>query len=98
MLSSNKEIFDAEKGPYEKALKDSGHTESLEYIPPNTYTKKRVRRRKVMYYNAPFSKHIHTNVGRKFLKLVTHHFPINHPLRKIFTMYFDKYEKTYFKE
>ena len=91
MLSSNKEIFDAEKGPYEKALKDSGHTETLEYIPPNTYTKKRVRRRKVMYYNAPFSKHIHTNVGRKFLKLVTHHFPTNHPLRKIFNRNTIKY-------
>ena len=83
ILSSNKEIFDAAKGPYEKALKDSGHDHILNFQ-PRSQKPKRKRRRKVIYCNLPHSNHVKTNVGRKFLNLVTHHFPKEHPLRKIF--------------
>ena len=85
MLSSTKEIFDSEKGVYEKALKDSGHDHNLEFIQKNSQVKKkRNRRRKIIYCNLPYSKHVKTNVGREFLNLVSLHFPKWHPLNKIF--------------
>ena len=60
-LSSNKEIFDAAKGPYEKALKDSGHDHILNFQ-PRSQKPKRKRRRKVIYCNLPHSNHVKTNI------------------------------------
>ena len=58
-LSSDKETFDNEIGLYEKALKNSGHNCKLNYVPPEP-TKKRVRTRKILYFNPPFSKSVKT--------------------------------------
>ena len=49
-LSSDKKTFDNEIGLYEKALKNSGHNCKLNYVPPEP-TKKRVRTRKILYFN-----------------------------------------------
>ena len=97
MLSSSEEVFKKVKGPYEDALKSSGHLghdDVLKYIQPET-TNKKQRKRKVMYCNLPYSKHVKTKVGAKFLKLVKDTFEKpslpgvtpqreGHPLSKIF--------------
>ena len=82
-LSSDKETFDNEIGLYEKALKNSGHNCKLNYVPPEP-TKKRVRTRKILYFNPPFSKSVKTKVGALFLKLIDHPFPNHHIFHKIF--------------
>ena len=67
MLSSSEEVFKKVKGPYEEALKSSGHLgpdDVLKYIEPET-TNKKQRKRKVMYCNLPYSKHVKTKVGAK---------------------------------
>ena len=42
------------------------------------------RKRKIIWYNPPFSQNVKTNIGKKFLKLVSKHFPRSHTLHKIF--------------
>ena len=44
----------------------------------------RNRKRKVIWFNPPYSKSVTTNVGRYFLNLVEKHFPKLHKLQKIF--------------
>ena len=68
MLSSTKEIFEEEKGPYEQALRASGYRTTLEYKPKTK--KKRIRRKAITYFNPPFSKSVKTNIGRRFLQLI----------------------------
>ena len=36
------------------------------------------------WFNPPFSRNVKTNVGAKFIKLITTHFPLGHKLSKIF--------------
>ena len=38
-----------------------------------------------MWSNPPFSKIVKTNIGKKFFKLINHHFPKHHKMSKIFT-------------
>ena len=44
----------------------------------------RKRKRKIIWYNPPFSKNIKTNIGKVFFKLVKKHFPKDNPMYKIF--------------
>ena len=82
-LSSTEKIFENEKGFYEKALHNSGHTYKMQYV-PNKMKKNRNRSRKVMYFNPPFSKSVKTKIGQLFLKLVDDFFPHNHILHQHF--------------
>ena len=50
--------------------------------PENSQKKK--RKRKIIWFNPPYSKNVKTNVGKIFLKLLREHFPPNHKLHKIF--------------
>ena len=84
-ISSNKEIFDAAKPPYQEALTKSGYTHVLEYGPPNQLsTKKKNRKKSVTWFNPPFSLSVQSNVGREFLRLIDTAFPPNNPLHKLF--------------
>jgi len=69
-------------------LKKSGFKEELQYIPPTNANQdtanKKKRKRKIIWFNPPYSKNVKTNVGGTFLKLVAHHFPKKHPMHKIF--------------
>ena len=84
-LSSDKNVFDSAKGPYQEALNKSGYNYPLEFDPPATVdeNKKKNRSRKITYFNPPFSLNVASNVGRDFLKLIDEHFPQGHLLRKI---------------
>ena len=82
-LSSDKSTFDREKIPYENALKSSGYNEKLNYTPPSL-NKKKQRRRKITWFNPPFSCNVATNIGREFLRILSKNFPLKHRYHKIF--------------
>ena len=83
-LSSNKQIFDEAKGPYQDALRKSGHPSNLVFEKQNTREKaKKNRNRKTLFYNPPFNLQLKTKFGEKFLLLIDKHFPKINPLHKI---------------
>lgn len=84
-ISSSKEIFIEAKPKYEEALNKAGHKDKLNYNPTQKANdeRKRNRKRKITWYNPPYSKHVKTNVGKTFLQLIDKNFPKDHPLHKI---------------
>ena len=84
-ISSDANIFNEAKKPYEKALRESGHNCDLKFQEKSDMNqhKKKQRKRKVIYFNPPFSKNVSTNIGSVFLKIVDKCFPQNHKLHKI---------------
>ena len=82
--SSNKDIFDESIKPYKDALKESGFSEALNYIAPTTNKKQKNRKRKIIWFNPPFSRSVKSNIGRIFLRLLSKYFPRNHTMYKIF--------------
>ena len=84
-ISSNEEVFRAAIPPFQQALKNSGYDHELKYTPETQANtkKKKNRKRKVTYFNPPFSINVKTNIGEKFLKLINKCFPKSHPLSKI---------------
>ena len=82
--SSNEQIFNSSKKEYEEALKQSGYKNfDLKYDPEKP-TPKQNRKRKIIWFNPPFSKNVSTNIGKKFLNLINKHFPPQNKLHKIF--------------
>jgi len=82
MLSSDKESFNSEAQIYQNTLNNSGYNFTLQYEKLQTpYNKP--RRRNIIWFNPPFSKHVATNIGRQFIKIISKVFHSNHPLRKI---------------
>ena len=87
-ISSNETQFKAATSTYQQALNDAGYNHTLKFdqnhknSDPNKTTRK--RNRNIIWFNPPFSKHVTTNVGRKFLHLIDKHFPKQHILHKIF--------------
>ena len=85
-ISSDKQIFDKVKPTYEKALNEAGHNTTLNYQPncnSQNSIEQRNRKRNITWFNPPYSKHVSTNIGNKFLSLVKKHFPKEHELNKI---------------
>ena len=82
-ISSSEEVFLQASPLYEAALRVSGYEESVEYKQERGEGR-RNRKRKVIWFNPPFSANIKTNIGRKFLNLVRKHFHPLHRLNKIF--------------
>ena len=85
-ISSSSDVFREALPEYENALRNSGFKKKLEYSERATSQQehKRSRRRKILWYNPPFSISVKTNVGKKFLDLLRLHFHPNHRLRSIF--------------
>ena len=87
-ISSTEEIFNRAKPDYEKALKEAGHNTTLKYTPRTTntqdpFTRNKNRKRHITWFNPPYSKHVQTNIGKRFLALINLHFPVNHKLPRI---------------
>ena len=81
-ISCNESEFEKAKHTYEKALKESGYQHEMVF---RKYEKsKRNRKRKIMYFNPPYSKSVKTNIGKQFLHLIQKHFPANHKYRSLF--------------
>ena len=81
-ISSNEPIFNQSIPYYENALKKSGYDVSLKYTPtqnPDENNQQREQmKRKVIWFNPPYSLYVKTNVGKLFLKLLDRHFPRAH--------------------
>ena len=88
MLSSNQEIFNAEKLDYQAALKSAGYKEDLLYTPDRSNHHQRrlskARSRRILWFNPPYNAEVSTNIGRRFLSLIERHFPVGSPLHKHF--------------
>ena len=87
-ISCDEDSFNKATPLYQKALNDSGYTHNLRYSQPapaqsvTSPTKK--RHRNTIWYNAPYSKNVQTNIGRTFLNILDKEFPKGNPLHKIF--------------
>ena len=86
--SSSEDLFNKSIKIYNKALKESGFTDELKYLPNEVQqlenNERRKRKRKIIWFNLPYSKNVKTNVGKLFLKSLKKHFPASYILRKIF--------------
>ena len=85
-LSSNEEIFNQASKPYNDALRSSGYSKKIKYIKDcaNKRKPKKARRREITWFNPPFSKHVKSNIGGTFFRLLDKHFPPGSKLHKIF--------------
>ena len=78
------------KPHYESALNQSGKDKKLtntECKKPVTHTIQNSRKNRqinIIWFNPPYSMNVQTNIGRKFLNLVSKHFLKNHRFNKIF--------------
>ena len=84
-ISSNKDIFKHSKQEYEKALKEAGHQATLTYTPSQdrNNSAEQQRKRRITWFNPPYSQHVKTNIGKKFLALVDKCSPKQNELHKI---------------
>ena len=85
-ISSSEVEFNEAKADYERALGNAGYSAELKYDDEHKKTTRasRKRRRRIVWYNPPFSKNVATNIGREFFKLLQLHFPKQHPFHCIF--------------
>ena len=85
-LSSSKQIFEESAKPYQESLNKCGYKHQLTYTPNSLSSppKNSNRKRKIIWFNPPYSKSVVTNVGKCFLNLISKHFPPHHKFRKLF--------------
>ena len=60
--------FEQEVNLYQNALKTSGYNNKLEFQKPEEKGKKK-KKRKVLWFNPPFSRHVTTPVGKYFFSI-----------------------------
>ena len=82
-LSSNQEVFKSEVTLYNDALKAAGYNDELLYT-EKVNSKKKTRKRTVIWFNPPWNDEVSTNVARKFLAMIDRHFPKGSVLGKHF--------------
>ena len=86
--SSSEEIFNKSIKIYSKVLKKSGFKDELKYSPNEVQELRneniRKRKRKIIWFNPPYSKNVQANMGKAFLKLLKKHFSASHILYKVF--------------
>ena len=88
-LSSSEAIFNAAAPPYQEALRKAGYSHKLVYKPPRAdervgMPRRRCRKRRITWFNPPFSKQVKTNIASAFLKIIDECFPVGHVLRSSF--------------
>ena len=81
--SCNKEEFNNAAPFYNKALSESGYSETITYVEAKP-KKKRSRKRNIIWYNPPYSSNVKNNIGKEFFKLLDKHFPKHHKYHKLF--------------
>ena len=88
-ISSNEQIFQEAISLYQNTLKVCGFNEKLALHNKVTNDEKYIeenkkRKRKIIWYNPPYSLNVKTNIGRIFFKLLNKHFPPDNLFHKIF--------------
>ena len=84
LISSSQEVFEKAVQPYQEALNNSGYSFKLRYDPKQSPpSRSNNRKRRVIYFNPPFSTNVKTKIGKEFFKILDKNFPKDHPLHKI---------------
>ena len=84
-ISANEDVFKEAIPPYQNALNMSGYDYVMKYEETHTtHNEKKNRRRRIIWFNPPWSANCSTKIGAKFLNLVDTCFPPDNPLHKIF--------------
>ena len=88
-ISSSEEIYDQNINYYKDTLKHSEYDNiSLPYNPSQQKGQDKIenekRKRKMIWFNAPFSMNLKTNVGKTVIKPLQCHFQKRLPMHKIF--------------
>ena len=83
-ISSNSHGFEQTAPIYQEALSNSGYDYKLSYKTTNKDSNDGKRRRKIIWFNPPYSMSVATNTGKSLLKLVNSVFHKQHVLNKIF--------------
>ena len=68
---------------YQAELERCGFSHQLTFNPRNEEVRKTPRKRRITWFNPPYSINVATNVGKEFLKLVDFHFPPGHVLHSV---------------
>ena len=84
-ISANETIFDQTAPLYQAELDRNGYNYRLKFDPPQGVGGKKTRRKKkrIVWFNPPYSMDVKTDVGAKFLKIIDRCFPpgsILHPV------------------
>ena len=81
-ISSDKATFNNVAPSYNDALSASGYKLNLTYQ-QDLRPSKKVRQRKIIWFNPPHSVNAETNIGKTFLNLIEKHFPKTIKFHKI---------------
>ena len=68
-ISSDQDEFNKSKDIYNKALKDSGYKEEINYQATPT-PRKHTRRRKIIWFNPPYNAAVESNIGKQFISII----------------------------
>ena len=87
-LSADETTFNKSKDLYNNALAESGFKRKITFQEQqNTSTviyNTKNRKRKIIWFNPPFSLNVSTNISKRFFSLLGEHFPKTHQLHKLF--------------
>ena len=89
-ISSGEDEFKKEADKYQHALVEAGYKDKLNYQPQQQDRRqqdgsaRKLRHRKVIWFNPPWASNIKTNIAGKFISLIKKHFPPNSDLYKLF--------------
>ena len=83
IISSNKAKFHNAALFYNDVVSTSGYKENFTYQKDLPSSNKARRRRKIIWFNPPYSVNVETNIVETFLKLIDKHFPKTNNVHKI---------------
>ena len=85
-ISSSEAEFNNAKDDYQQALSEAGYSEMLTYDPEQRRSTRGTKncRRNIVWFNPPYSRNVATNIGKEFFDLLRIHFPVQHPLHRLF--------------
>ena len=87
-LSGDETTFNKSKDLYNNALAKSGFEHKITFQKQQntpTVTNNTInRKRKIIWFNPPFSLNVSTNIGKTFFSVLDQHFPKTHQLHKLF--------------
>ena len=86
--NSTEELFKASAPPYQAALDKAGYKHKLAYEPraeeEQVGARSRNRKRRITWFNPPFSGNCTTNIPKVFMSIIAECFPPGHVLRSSF--------------
>jgi len=74
-ISSDENILEQAKVPYQEALRKSGYAYNLKYTPTDENNRRKKRTRNITWYNPPYSSNVKNNIGQQFLGILDESFP-----------------------